>query len=70
MKPTAPLALSRRGMLCSVIAGTSILPALLSQMLAEESGQAPDQLAPRLTHFPAKAEAGDFSVHGWRSFTR
>ena len=58
MQHSSTMSLSRRGMLRSMVAGTSILPALLSQMLAEESGPAAasDPLAPRATHFPAKAK--------------
>lgn len=51
------LPLNRRGMLRSMIAGTTILPGLLSQMLAED-GAAPavDPLAPRPAQFPPKAK--------------
>ena len=50
--PTSPL-IGRRGMLRSMIAGSSIFPGLLSQLLAESEG---DPLAPRPSPFPAKAK--------------
>src|SRR2546423_9448332 len=48
---------NRRGMIRSMIAGSAILPGLLSQLLAEEKGPAVarDPLAPRASHFPARA---------------
>ncbi len=49
---------SRRGFLRSMIAGSPLLPGLISQLLADESGAtaAVDPLAPKLPHFPAKAK--------------
>jgi hypothetical protein len=50
--PSSPL-IGRRGALRSMIAGSSIFPGLLSQLLAESEG---DPLAPRPSPFPAKAK--------------
>lgn len=50
--PPSPL-IGRRGMLRSMIAGSSIFPGLLSQLLAESEA---DPLAPRPSPFPAKAK--------------
>ncbi len=50
--PSSPL-IGRRGMLRSMIAGSSIFPGLLSQLLAEGES---DPLAPRPSPFPAKAK--------------
>ncbi len=52
---------SRRGFLQSAVAGSMLLPGLLSQMLAadDEAGTRTDDedpFAPRPTHFPAKAK--------------
>lgn len=52
---------SRRGFLQSAVAGSMLMPGLLSQMLAAEdaTGQradADDPFAPRPTHFPARAK--------------
>ncbi|MCA9011175.1 MAG: DUF1501 domain-containing protein [Planctomycetaceae bacterium] len=48
---------SRRGVLRSMLGGSMLLPGLMSQLLAEEtSGNADDPLAPKATHFPAKAK--------------
>ena len=43
-------------MVSSMVAGSSLLPALISQMLAEERGSFTDPLAIRPTHFSAKAK--------------
>jgi len=48
---------SRRGVLRSMIGGSMLLPGLMSQLLAEETAvNSDDPLAPRPTHFPAKAK--------------
>ncbi|MEZ6034668.1 MAG: DUF1501 domain-containing protein [Planctomycetaceae bacterium] len=48
---------SRRGVLRSMLGGSMLFPGLMSQLLAEEtSGNADDPLAPKATHFPAKAK--------------
>jgi len=47
--------LSRRGVLRSMIGGSLLLPGIASQLLAEESNTF-DPLAPKPTHFPAKAK--------------
>jgi len=64
MKNSAPFALSRRALLRSMAAGSSLLPALVSQMLAEAAGPAGDPLAPRPAHFPAKAKRVIFLFMG------
>ncbi|RYD38196.1 MAG: DUF1501 domain-containing protein [Verrucomicrobiaceae bacterium] len=46
---------TRRGFLRSMTAGSTLLPGLLSQLLAEDGATA-DPLAPKLPHFPAKAK--------------
>ncbi|MFN9717997.1 MAG: DUF1501 domain-containing protein [Planctomycetota bacterium] len=46
---------ARRGLLRSMVGGSMLMPALWSQLLAEDSGTATDPLAPKQTHFPAKA---------------
>lgn len=46
---------SRRGMLRSMIGSSLILPGIASQLLAEEASSA-DPLAPKPTHFPARAK--------------
>ena len=46
---------TRRGMLRSMIGGSLILPGIASQLLAEDS-RSLDPLAPKPTHFPAKAK--------------
>ena len=45
---------TRRGFLRSVIAGSPLMPGLLSQLLADEN--IADPLAPKCPHFPAKAK--------------
>ena len=45
---------SRRGLLRSMIGGSMLLPGMVSQLLAEDTATA-DPLAPKPTHFPAKA---------------
>ena len=49
---------TRRGVLRSMVGGSVLLPGLVSQLLAEEAGPANvvDPLAPKQTHFPAKAK--------------
>ncbi|HUR44378.1 MAG TPA: DUF1501 domain-containing protein [Candidatus Saccharimonadales bacterium] len=49
---------SRRGFIRSLVAGSSLFPGLLAQLLAEDDGQSPrvDPLAPHKPHFPAKAK--------------
>ena len=47
---------TRRGMLRSLIGGSILLPGLVSQLLAEDAGPSDDPLAPRPTHYPAKAK--------------
>lgn len=47
---------TRRGMLRSLIGGSILLPGIVSQLLAEDAGPSDDPLAPRPTHFPAKAK--------------
>lgn len=49
---------SRRGMLRSLVGGSALLPGIVSQMLAEESGspRTDDPLAPKPTHFAPKAK--------------
>src|SRR5688572_1835641 len=47
---------TRRGMLRSLIGGSILLPGIVSQLLAEDAGPSVDPLAPRPTHFPAKAK--------------
>ena len=49
---------SRRGVLRSMIGGSLLLPGIVSQLLAEDSGRptTADPLAPKPTHFPAKAK--------------
>jgi len=47
--------LSRRGVLRSMIGGSLLLPGIASQLLAEEANTF-DPLAPKPTHFPAKAK--------------
>ena len=46
---------ARRGVLRSMIGGSLLLPGIASQLLAEELRSA-DPLAPKPTHFPAKAK--------------
>lgn len=48
---------SRRGILRSMIGGSILMPGIVSQLLAEDATSAPsDPLAPKATHFPAKAK--------------
>src|SRR5689334_12206739 len=49
---------SRRGFVRSLVAGSTLFPGLLAQLLAEGDGQsqAGDPLAPRKPHFPARAK--------------
>ncbi|MBI4601775.1 MAG: DUF1501 domain-containing protein [Planctomycetes bacterium] len=50
---------TRRELLRSAVAGSMILPGLLSELLAEDS-RSSDPLAPRLPHFPARARSAIF----------
>lgn len=54
---SSALAASRRQVLRSFVAGSLLYPALLHELLAEDSGASrpDDPLAPRQSHFPAKA---------------
>jgi hypothetical protein len=47
---------SRRGFLRSAVAGSALMPAILSELMASESSGPADPLAPRPPHFPAKAK--------------
>ncbi|MCA9025347.1 MAG: DUF1501 domain-containing protein [Planctomycetaceae bacterium] len=49
---------TRRCMLRSCVGGSMLLPGIVSQLLADEeqSSSSPDPLAPKRTHFPAKAK--------------
>ncbi|WP_397569325.1 DUF1501 domain-containing protein [Schlesneria sp. T3-172] len=49
---------SRRGVLRSMIGSSLLLPGIVSELLAEETGRSVsvDPLAPKSTHFPAKAK--------------
>lgn len=48
---------SRRGAIRSMVGGSMLMPGLVSQLLAEETaGSLSDPLAPKPTHFPAKAK--------------
>ncbi len=48
---------TRRGALRSMVGGSMLLPGLVSQLMAEQSDSNPaDPLAPKETHFPAKAK--------------
>ncbi len=48
---------SRRGAIRSMVGGSMLMPGLVSQLLAEETaGSLNDPLAPKPTHFPAKAK--------------
>jgi len=53
--------LGRRSLLRSMVAGTAILPALVSELLAESDATASaDPLAPRRGHFPGRAKRAIF----------
>lgn len=48
---------SRRSFMRSMVGGTALLPALVSELLAEEStSRSTDPLAPKRPHYPAKAK--------------
>src|SRR3990172_2604745 len=49
---------SRRGFLRSRVGGSTLLPGIISQLLAEDAAfsSAADPLAPKPTHFPPKAK--------------
>lgn len=52
-----PSPLNRRHVLQSMVAGSLLMPGLLSELLADPaSGTGTDPLAPKLPHFPAKAK--------------
>jgi hypothetical protein len=58
-RPNCP-ACSRRAVLRSAVAGSLLMPGILHQLLAEDAARASgdqDPLAPKATHFPAKAKA-------------
>jgi hypothetical protein len=50
--------LPRRAALRSMVGGSILLPGIVSQLMADESARdaSPDPLAPKPTHFPAKAK--------------
>src|SRR5262249_29786230 len=57
----SPQDVSRRGLLKSFVAGSLLMPGLLSELLADEArragpSDAADPLAPRAGHFPPKAK--------------
>src|SRR5258708_39585934 len=47
---------SRRQMVRSLVSGSLVLPGIISQLLADESRNASNPLAPRAPHFPGKAK--------------
>ena len=47
---------TRRQMIRSLVAGSLVLPGIISQLLAEEARAAANPLAPRAPHFPGKAK--------------
>lgn len=47
---------TRRGFLRSAVAGSALMPAILSELMADETASPADPLAPRQPHFPAKAK--------------
>src|SRR6185295_4574454 len=51
---------SRRQMIRSLVAGSLVLPGIISQLLAEEARAAANPLAPRAPHFPGKAKRVNF----------
>ena len=51
-----PAAVARRGFLRSSVAGSLLMPGILSQLLEGEAAAAVDQLAVKPPHFPAKAK--------------
>ena len=53
MNPHCSFDFSRRGFLRSMIGGSMLMPGVVSRLLAED---ATDPLAPKLSHFPAKAK--------------
>jgi len=55
MRHSSPL-VGRRGVLRSMAAGSLLLPGLLSELMAETTAPAADPLAPKKSHFPAKAK--------------
>ena len=52
------LPIDRRGLLRSFVAGSALMPGLLQQLLADDANHtsSPDPLAPRASHFPARAK--------------
>jgi hypothetical protein len=57
MADNAPHSHTRRAFLRSAVAGSGIFPALVSELLAEESSRNTDPLAPKPPHFEAKAKS-------------
>src|SRR5262245_22400664 len=55
MKPN-PYGYTRRQMIRSLVAGSMVLPGIISQLLADEAAAAINPLAPRAPHFPGKAK--------------
>lgn len=47
---------TRRGVLRSMVGGSMLLPAMISELMADHSANPDDPLAPKATHFPAKAK--------------
>src|ERR1051325_10064483 len=47
---------TRREMIRSLVAGSLVLPGIISQLLADEARNAANPLAPRAPHFPGKAK--------------
>ena len=58
MKDKLASDLTRRGMLRSIVGGSTLLPGIVSQLLAADSATTgpPDPLRPKPTHFPPKAK--------------
>jgi hypothetical protein len=47
---------TRRGVLRSMVGGSMLLPAMISELMADQSANPDDPLAAKATHFPAKAK--------------
>lgn len=58
MKRIPEIDLSRRGVMRSAVMGSMMFPGIVSQLMADESssGASFDPLAPKASHFPAKAK--------------
>ncbi|MCY2983746.1 MAG: DUF1501 domain-containing protein [Planctomycetota bacterium] len=57
MKPNQLFDPSRRGVLRSMLGGSMLMPGIVSQLLADEgAATSTDPLAPKPSHFPAKAK--------------